>query len=194
MSARQRALNRQRSQRNSIILLVIGASLVLLALAAFLSLPRAQAELQQNEFSAIPVAVNFPAPNVQLTDLNGQAVSLSDFQGNVILYNAWATWCPPCKQEMPTLQAYYDAHKDQGFVIVAIADGQPLEEVQPFVQDYRLTFPVWPDPQYRATKTFRINSLPTSFVIDREGTVRLTWTGAISRAMLEEYITPLLGE
>ncbi len=109
-------------------------------------------------------------------------MALSDFRGKVILYNAWATWCPPCKQEMPTLQAYYEAHKEQGFVIVAIADGQSLEEVRAFAQDYRLTFPVWPDPDFLASKTFRINSLPTSFVIDRAGNVRLTWTERPSAA------------
>lgn len=192
MSARQKALNRKRSQQNNAILLVIGAGLILVALAAFLSLPKAQQEIAQREYSAIPVSVNFPSPDVQLTDLDGKPVALSDFRGQVILYNAWATWCPPCKQEMPTLQAYYETHKEQGFVIVAIEDGQPIEEVRAFVDEYRLTFPVWPDPENQATKTFRTNSLPTSFVIDRDGVVRLTWTGAISRAMLEEYITPLL--
>lgn len=192
MSARQRALNRKRSQQTNALLLVIGGGLILLALAAFLSLPRAGQSAARQEYSAIPVAVDFPAPDVALTDLTGKAVALSDFRGKVILYNAWATWCPPCKQEMPTLQAYYEEHKEQGFVIVAIADGQSLEEVRAFAQDYRLTFPVWPDPEFLATKTFRINSLPTSFVIDREGTVRLTWTGAVSRAMLEKYVTPLL--
>lgn len=192
MSARQRALNRKRSQQNNALLLVIGGGLILLALAAFLSLPRAGQQTAREEYSAIPVAVDFPAPDVALTDLTGKAVALSDFRGKVILYNAWATWCPPCKQEMPTLQAYYEAHKEQGFVIVAIADGQSLEEVRAFAQDYRLTFPVWPDPEFLASKTFRINSLPTSFVIDRAGNVRLTWTGAISRAMLEKYVTPLL--
>lgn len=192
MSARQRALNRKRSQQNNALLLVIGGGLILLALAAFLSLPRAGQEAARQEYSAIPVAVDFPAPDVALTDLTGQPVTLSDFRGKIILYNAWATWCPPCKQEMPTLLAYYEAHKAQGFVIVAIADGQSPEEVRAFAQDYGLTFPVWPDPEYLASKTFRINSLPTSFVIDREGKVRLTWTGAISRAMLEKYVTPLL--
>ncbi len=192
MSARQKALNRKRSQQNNIMLLVIGAGLILVALAAFFSLPKAQQEIAQQELSAIPVSVNFVAPDVQLTDLGNQPVALSNFHGQVILYNAWATWCPPCKQEMPTLQAYYEAHKEQGFVIVAIADGQTLEEIGTFAQDYGLTFPVWPDPQYKATTAFRTNSLPTSFVIDRDGIVRLTWTGAISQAMLEEYVTPLL--
>lgn len=193
MSARQKMLNRKRSRQNA-VLPVIGAGLILIALAAFLALPKAQEQVSNQELSAIPAPVNFPAPDVQLTNLNGNPVSLSDFRGQVVLYNAWATWCPPCKQEMPVLQAFFEAHKDSGFVIVAIEDGQPVEEVRAFVQEHRLTFPVWPDPEYQATTAFRTNSLPTSFVIDRDGIVRLTWTGAISRAMLEEYVTPLLNQ
>ncbi len=187
MSARRKSQNQQ-----TIILLVIGAGLVLVALAAILALPNAHEQVEAAGISAIPAPVNFPAPDVQLTDLEGNPVALSDFRGQVILYNAWATWCPPCKEEMPALQAFFEAHKESGFVIVAIEDGQPIEEVRAFVDEHRLTFPVWPDPQYKATSAFRTNSLPTSFVIDRDGIVRLTWTGAISRAMLEEYVTPLL--
>ncbi len=187
MPARRRTQNQQ-----TILLLVIGAGLVLVAIAAILALPKAQQQVEAAGLSAIPASVNFIAPDVQLTDLDGKPVALSDFRGQVILYNAWATWCPPCKEEMPTLQAYYEAHQTNGFVIVAIEDGQPIDEVRAFVNEHRLTFPVWPDPQYKATTAFRTNSLPTSFVIDREGIVRLTWTGAISRAMLEEYLTPLL--
>jgi peroxiredoxin len=187
MSARRKSQNQQ-----TIILLVIGAGLVLVALAAILALPNAQEQVEAAGISAIPAPVNFPAPDVQLTDLEGNPVALSDFRGQVILYNAWATWCPPCKEEMPALQAFFEAHKESGFVIVAIEDGQPIEEVRSFVDEHRLTFPVWPDPQYKATRAFGANNLPTSFVIDRDGIVRLTWTGAISRAMLEQYVTPLL--
>lgn len=184
--------HRKSQNQQTIILLVIGTGLVLVALAAMLALPMAQEQVEAAGLSAIPAPVNFPAPDVQLTDLNGNPVALSDFRGQVILYNAWATWCPPCKEEMPALQAFFEAHKESGFVIVAIEDGQPIDEVRAFVDEHRLTFPVWPDPQYKATTAFHANSLPTSFVIDRDGVVRLTWTGAISRAMLEEYVTPLL--
>ncbi|GAB4501243.1 MAG: hypothetical protein Fur0035_07840 [Anaerolineales bacterium] len=195
-SKRQEAHQRARSvSSQNTILLVIGAGLILLALAAFLSLPKQNASGQTPEFSAasaIPVEVNFPAPAVEITDLQGKPVALSDFSGQVILYNAWATWCPPCKQEMPTLQAYYEAHKDEGFVIVAIEDGEPTADVAKFVAEYGLTFPVWPDQKWVATTAFHTDSLPTSFVIDRGGTVRLTWLGAISRETLEKYVTPLL--
>jgi peroxiredoxin len=189
-----RASRKKAQATQNLILLIVGAGLVLISAAVFLALPSAQAEVQQMGSSVIPMAVNFPVPEVQLTDLNNQPVALADYQGQVILYNAWATWCPPCKEEMPTLEAYYQDHKQAGFVIVAIEDGQPVSEVAAFAESYNLSFPVWPDLKYVATTAFKTNSLPTSFVIDRSGTVRLTWTGAITRAALEKYVTPILSE
>jgi thiol-disulfide isomerase/thioredoxin len=110
------------------------------------------------------------------------------------LVNNWATWCPPCKAEMPTLETYFKKHNDQGFTIVAIEAGSPPEDVSRFASDYGLTFPVWPDPDERAMDAFRTDTLPSSYVVDRSGTVRLAWMGAISDEMLEKYVTPLLEE
>lgn len=112
-----------------------------------------------------------------------------------MLVNLWATWCPPCKEEMPTLEAFYKKYKDKGFVIVAINDGDPTADVLQFVKDYKLTFPVWLDPTYIATeKVFNTLNLPTSFVMDRDGTLKLTWVGAINTEMLEKHITPMIEE
>ncbi|NLG72735.1 MAG: TlpA family protein disulfide reductase [Chloroflexi bacterium] len=144
--------------------------------------------------SVIPVAVDFPAPELELTDLNGNTVSLADYRGQVLLVNNWATWCPPCLAEMPELQAYYEAHRDEGFRIVAVEAGEPAGQVREFVEKYGLTFDVWPDRGQKALRTFGNLSLPNSYVIDRSGQVRYTWTGAISREMLEKYITSLLKE
>ena len=96
---------------------------------------------------------------------------------------------------MPTLEAYYQAHRTDGFVTIAVNDGDPDEDVATFVQDYGLTFPVWLDPTYQATNhAFKTHSLPSSFVIDREGYVRLRWVGEIDRTSLEKYVTPLILE
>lgn len=176
----------------TIALVVVGLVLIAAALGAFLMIPQAQAEVRQTDKSAQPVSVNFAAPQVQLTDLQGKPVALSDYLGQVVLYNAWATWCPPCKEEMPTLEAYYQAHQQQGFVVVAIEDGEPANEVAAFARDHALSFPVWPDPKWVATNAFKTQALPTSFVIDRTGKVVLTWTGAISRNTLEKFVTPLI--
>ena len=139
-------------------------------------------------------SVNYPAPELSLTDLQGKAVSLADFRGRVVLVNNWATWCPPCKAEMPTLQAYYEDHQEQGFDTVAIEAGEPAEEVAAFAREFRLSFPVWPDPDFVSQTSFKNDALPSSYVIDRQGQVRLAWVGPINRELLEQYVTPLLEE
>jgi peroxiredoxin len=96
---------------------------------------------------------------------------------------------------MPTLQAFYDKYREDGFVIIAINDGDPMPDVLQFIEDYQLTFPVWLDPTYIATEeAFHTLNLPASFVIDRDGTIQLTWVGGISYSALEEYVAPLIVE
>ena len=149
----------------------------------------------QTDFSTVPVKVNFPAPELTLTDTQGISRSLTDYRDQVVLVNLWATWCPPCKEEMPALQSFYDKYKDEGFVVIAINDGDPTAEVLQFVKDYRLTFPVWLDPTYIATEqAFKTLNLPSSFVIDRNGTIQLRWVGGISRKTLDQYVSPLITE
>jgi thiol-disulfide isomerase/thioredoxin len=149
----------------------------------------------QNDFSTVPAKVNYPAPSLTLSDLQDVPHSLADYRGYVVLVNLWATWCPPCKEEMPTLQAFYDKYKDDGYVVLAINDGDPKPDVLQFVKDYGLTFPVWLDPTYIATEqAFKTLNLPSSFVIDREGIVRLMWVGGISRRMLDKHVAPIIRE
>ncbi len=173
-----------------LVLLVLGILLVATS-TIFILRNRPQA----SELSTVPIKIRAPAPQLTLKDIQGVSRSLADYRGQVVLVNLWATWCPPCKEEMPTLQGFYDAHKEDGFVIIAINDGDPKADVLKFVEDYALTFPVWLDPTYIATeKAFNTLNLPTSFVIDREGTIQLTWVGGISAQMLEKHVTPLIVE
>ncbi|HEY6071871.1 MAG TPA: TlpA disulfide reductase family protein [Anaerolineales bacterium] len=187
---------RVRRPASSLYLMLIGLGLILTGAAAILLLGRpASASNTSSEILTIPAEVSYAAPELSLKDLKGNPASLADLRGQVVLVNLWATWCPPCKEEMPTLQAYYERHKDQGFVIVAINDGDPQQDVSKFVNDYRLTFPVWLDPTYIATdQAFKTSNLPSSFVIDREGVVRLRWVGGITETPLETYVTPLIEE
>jgi peroxiredoxin len=183
-----------KGQNQNLVLLIIGSGLILMAIAAFLAIPKVQENIQVAELAAVPVPVNFPAPDIRLTDLQDKPVAFSDYKGRVILYNAWATWCAPCEEEMPTLEAYYQAHQQDGFVVIAIEDGQPVSAVADYVKMHGLTFPVWPDLKWIATKSFGVNHLPISYVIDRRGVARLSWAGAITRDSLEQYVTPLLQE
>jgi peroxiredoxin len=147
------------------------------------------------DFAAIPVEVSFRAPALTLRELNGQQRSLRDYAGQVVLVNLWATWCPPCAAEMPEFQRYYEEHRDSQFTVVAINDGELAPEVEQFVTDYGLTFPIWLDPTYEATeRAFKAGNLPTSYVIDRHGMVRLMWIGAISQSNLQKFVTPIIKE
>ena len=181
-----------KKNKQSLMLLLLGAGLLLVAFAAFLAIPKAQATLQTAGLAEEPTEVNFPARDVHLKDLQGRPVAFSDYAGQVIVYNAWATWCPPCTQEMPALEAYYRAHRQDGLVILAVEDGQSQAEVMNYVNSNGLTFPVWPDPKWVATNTYGISDLPTSYVIDRGFNVRLLWLGPVSLEKLEQYVTPFL--
>ena len=197
----RRQIGRKSRNHQAFPLALVGIGLILLSLAAVWYLSKtdaysgsAKSSSEPGLPSAVPVPVEFPAPEIQLVDLNGNPVRLLDFRGQTVLLNNWAIWCPPCKAEMPVLQAYYNKYRDQGFTIIGIEAGEQPAGVAAFVDEYRLTFPVWPDPQQLSMQAFQAFSLPNSYLVDRSGVVRLAWTGAISEAMLEKYVTPLLTE
>ena len=172
---------------------LIGLGLLVLGVAAIVLLPKPGISSGAvRSFAAIPAEVSFPAPELELSDLQGNPVSLANLRGQVVLVNNWATWCPTCKEEMPVLEAYFKKHRDQNFTLIAIEAGEPAAEVADFVRRYQLTFQVWLDPGSAATTAFRNDALPSSYVIDPGGTVRLAWSGAIDQDSLEKYVTPVL--
>src|ERR1700690_3614264 len=179
------------------LLMISGTGLILVGIAAgfFLASRQADDAIHPTDFSAVPARVLYNAPELMLNDIKGTANSLSNYRGQVVLVNLWATWCPPCKAEMPLLQEYYIHHKSEGFIVIAIEDGDPTAEVISFVNEYGLTFPVWLDPTYQATdNVFKTKNLPISYVIDRAGSVRLAWVGATNIANLDKYVTSLIKE
>lgn len=184
----------RRKRQGSFPWATFGIGFLLIGLAVLLLASPKSSSQAAGQPSVVPLEVRFAAPELSLQNINGKTESLSDFRGNVVLVNNWATWCPPCKAEMPTLAAYYNEHSPAGFTIVAIEAGEPQESVAQFATDYNLKFPVWLDPDGASLKAFGNGNLPNSYVIDRSGTVRYAWTGEISRAMLEKYVTPLLTE
>jgi len=176
-------------------LILVGMGIIILIVIGLI-LSTNQGEAQEEIFALTfpPNEVNQPAPELTLFDLDGVEVSLTDFKGEVILVNNWATWCPPCRLEMPEFQVYFENHQDQGFQIVAIEASQPENEVRTFVEQLKLDFVILLDPENKSLVTFQNGSLPNSFVIDRKGNLRLAWLGAINEATLEQYVTPLLEE
>jgi peroxiredoxin len=103
-----------------------------------------------------------------LSDLQGKTWHLRDLKGKVVLVNFWATWCPPCRKEMPDLQALYDKYKDQGFVVLSISD-EEAAKVSPFITERNISYPVLLDPGRKVNDAFVVEGIPKSFVYDREG-------------------------
>lgn len=144
--------------------------------------------------SVIPAEVEMETPDLILRTLDGEEQSLTDYLGKVVLLNNWATWCVPCIKEIPELQAFYDDHVDEGLVIIAIDAGDSASAVSQVVEENNVTFPVWLDPKKLSMNTFRMSSVPNSYVIDRAGVIRLAWIGVVRQEVLEEYVAPLLNE
>jgi len=172
--------------------LLIGVGFIAIGIVLFILLTKSAAV--PDDFSTVPVQVDFASPELTLVDLSGKPASLDDYLGSVVLVNLWATWCPPCKAEMPSLQTFYENHKADGFVLIGINQEETLEAVTPFVTEFGLTFPVWLDEDYQAQRVFNTASLPSSYVIDRTGRVRLMWIGEISAEFLEKHVTKLIKE
>jgi peroxiredoxin len=103
-----------------------------------------------------------------LTDLEGKTWHLQDLRGKVVLVNFWATWCPPCRKEMPDLDALYNKFKDQGFVVLAISD-EEAAKVAPFIAERKISYPVLLDPGRKVNDAFVVEGIPKSFVYDRGG-------------------------
>jgi peroxiredoxin len=103
-----------------------------------------------------------------LSDLQGKSWHLRELKGKVVLVNFWATWCPPCRKEMPDLQALYDKYKDQGFVVLSISD-EEAAKVSPFITERNISYPVLLDPGRKVNEAFVVEGIPKSFVYDREG-------------------------
>lgn len=119
------------------------------------------------------------APNFQLRDLDGFMVSLSELRGKVVLLNFWATWCGPCRVEMPSMEHLYRSFSRKDFEILAVStDPQGAAVTRPFQQEIGLTFPILHDADFRTGLLYGARTLPMSFLIDREGRLRYRIFGA----------------
>lgn len=119
------------------------------------------------------------APNFKLKDMNGETVALADLRGKVVLLNFWATWCGPCRVEMPAMERLYRAYPRKDFEILAVStDAQGAAVTRPFQQEHHLTFPILHDADFRVGLAYGARSLPMTFMVDRQGIVRQQIFGA----------------
>lgn len=119
-----------------------------------------------------PPATGMPASNFSLTDLSGKTRALSDYHGQIVLLNFWATWCKPCTTEMPAMQTIYERLRDRGFVVLAINELEDEAKVREHIKVYSHTFPVLLDKDNRVANQYGVFGLPVSVFIDEQGIVR----------------------
>jgi thiol-disulfide isomerase/thioredoxin len=132
------------------------------------------------------------ALQVSLETLNGGAMKLSDLRGKYVMVNLWATWCPPCRAELPDLIRFYDAHKSDGLEFVAINTQDQRTAAETYVREHNMNFTVPFDPQGQVLYAWTDGALPDTFLLDPEGRIVFQWTGQIPPAILEQRIAPLL--
>ena len=117
------------------------------------------------------------APDFLLKTLDGGEIRLSDLRGKAVIVNLWATWCAPCRKEMPQFVAAYDRYRDEGLEIIALNLQESASIIQPFVDDFGMEFPVALDKRGAVSDEYRIIGLPTTYFIDREGVIRDVFLG-----------------
>ena len=139
------------------------------------------------EASNGPLRKGAVAPDFTLADLDGQPISLSDWQGRPVLINFWATWCGPCEVEMPTIQAAYDAHQEDGLVVLAVAVDDSAKNVRSFFDKRDLTLlPLMDDGT--VSSIYQVFGLPTSYFVAANGKITAVHTGLLTEDKIEEYL------
>jgi thiol-disulfide isomerase/thioredoxin len=144
-----------------------------------------------------PIKGNRTLPSLNLEDLKGKKVDLKSFKGKVIFLNFWATWCGPCKEEMPSIEALYQRFKDRDFIFLTISvDYEGSKPVREFIEKNRYTFPVLVDQKSETLDIFEVTGIPTTFVIDKQGKLLgkaigpRNWTSS----EIVSYLTQLLSQ
>lgn len=144
---------------------------------------------------ALAVDVGEPPPEINLPDLsNGKKVSLAALRGKVVVVDFWASWCAPCKEEMPVLESLYKRFKDQGLVVIGVSVDNEAANAKKFLSSVKVSFPVVHDAGHGVADKFKPPRMPTSYVIDKAGKIRFVHAGFRKEdaKKLEDEITKLL--
>ena len=139
----------------------------------------------------------FLAPEIELTTAAGDALRLSELRGKAVILNFWASWCPPCRAEMPALQSIHQAYQDSGLVVLGInaANQDDPTQAQEFIAEMNLTFPILYDASGTAQELYAVSALPSTFFIDRAGIIQAVVIGGpIAKATLDIHALEILSE
>lgn len=128
------------------------------------------------------------APDFTLKDLHGNTVNLEELRGKVVFINFWASWCPPCRAEMPEIEAVHQEYKDRGVVVLGVDISEPENTVRQYIQQGGFTWTILMDSTGEVARDYRITAIPTSFFLDREGIIRVVKVGAMTKREMEANI------
>ena len=168
--------------------LVLGLSLGYLILSGMqIGVPGGEAGVASNQATNTGPRTGSLSPDFELEGLDGKSVQLSSLAGLPVLLNFWASWCDPCKAEMPLLEKTYQAHPSD-LVILAVNDDEPEEVVREYILENRLTFKILLDPGEKTKNAYRVTGLPTSFFIDRDGIIRYIQVGVLNDQVLGDHL------
>ncbi len=145
---------------------------------------------------AVPANAGEPgtkAPNFELADLSGKKVQLSDFAGKIVILDFWATWCGPCRAEVPDLVKLQSKYADKGVIVVGLSlDAEGASVVRPFVDEFKVNYPMLLASPETARQFGGIIGIPTTFVVDRQGRITRKFFGRVEARTFEDAIRPLL--
>ncbi len=170
------------------LIAILGAGWILLGTSARDRLLPARSSIATTQSAP---TVGAQAPDFDLPTPDGGRLRLRDLRGKAVLVNFWATWCSPCRAEMPTMQAVYDQYKDQGFTIVGINMREPAGVLPPFLRELGISFPAVLDDGSTA-QAYQVINIPASFFIDPDGIIRARYLGPMSRAVMDASLDAVL--
>ena len=145
--------------------------------------------LQSSKYE--PLTVGMAAPDFSLPDIEGKTVRLSDYRGKVVFVNFWATWCKPCKEEMPSMEILWENFKSEDFVMLAISMDRVTtkKDIPPFIESMKLTFPILTDSWGQTDKRYKLMGVPETYIIDQNGVLREKVIGPRDWTLAESVTT-----
>jgi peroxiredoxin len=188
----------KQSRRDRRRMLALGTALIVLALGLIYltggfgrgAEPQSEQSGLEASLEAAPV-VGAPAPDFSLIDTRGQPIRLHGLRGQYVLINFWATWCGPCRIEMPALQSRHQRFWDMGLMVLGVNFDEAASAVRAYGEELGLSFPLLLDPGAEVQQLYRMRGYPVSFFVDREGIIRIHHIGVMTEGQLDGYLAEL---
>ena len=194
MTKSKKKYRRKQQKQFPVVPIAVGLLLMGFAIILATASPKTEGDAATSN-SVVPMEVSYAAPELSLQNINGETEALADYHDQVVLVNNWATWCPPCRAEMKSIEKVYNEYKDHGLVVLAVDmtyQDDPTK-IAPFVAEQGLTFPILLDESGAVGKSYQLRSLPSSYFINRDGIINeVVIGGPMAEALLRTRVEEIL--